>query len=98
MSDAELWAAWRLWLAVAAVVVLIAASLLVAIWLTARRILAEALRALAAAETIQKNTAAIWELQATNQVAERILETVESIERKGGTLAQALEQQAMKRS
>ena len=31
MSDAELWAAWRLWIVVATVVVLIAAGLLIAI-------------------------------------------------------------------
>ena len=91
MSDAELWAAWRIWVSVAAVVVLIAAGLLVAIWITARRILAEALRAAAAAEAIRKSTGAIWQLQATNDVAERILRTVEAIEQKGGALAEALE-------
>ena len=90
MSDAELWAAWRIWVGVAAVVVLVAAGLLVAIWITARRILAEALRALAAAEAIRKSTAVIWELQATNDVAERVLRTVEAIEQKGGALAEAL--------
>ncbi len=91
MSDAELWAAWRFWIIVAGVVVLLAAGLLVAILLTARRILAEAVRALNAAEDIRRNTQPIWDLQATNAVAERILDTVESIERKGGALVGALE-------
>ena len=45
MSDAELWAAWRLWIVVATVVVLLAAGLLITILLTARGILAEAVRA-----------------------------------------------------
>ena len=77
MSDAELWAAWRMWIVVATVVVLLAAGLLITILLTARRILAEAVRALTAVDVIKKNTQPIWELQTTNDVAERILKTVE---------------------
>lgn len=91
MTDAELWAAWRLWMGLAAVIVLVAAALLVTIWITARQILAEAGRALAAAETIRTNTQCIWALQTTNEVAERIAATVEAIERKGGALVGALE-------
>lgn len=91
MTDAELWAAWRLWMGVAAVVVLLAASLLIVIWLTARRILADAVRALDAVEAIRANTQPIWGLQDTNEVAEDILETVQAIEKKGGLLAGALE-------
>jgi len=90
MSDADLWAAWRLWMAVAVVVILIAAGLLIAIWLTARSILAHAVRALAAAEAIRKNTLPVWELQTTNEVAVQILQTALSIEAKGGALVQAL--------
>ena len=91
MSDVDLWAAWRLWMGVAAAIVVVAASLLVTIWLSARGILNEALRALAAAETIRKNTQCVWALQTTNEVAERIAETVEDIQRKGGALVAALE-------
>ena len=98
MSDAELWAAWRLWIIVATVVVLIAAGLLIAILVTARRILAEAVRALNAVETIRKNTQPTWELQTTNQVAEQILQTVKAIEQKGGALVQALQGQTVNRS
>lgn len=98
MSDAELWAAWRMWIVVATVVVLLAAGLLITILLTARRILAEAVRALHAVDVIKKNTQPIWELQTTNEVAERILKTVESIEQKGGALVTALEKQPAERS
>jgi hypothetical protein len=97
MSDAELWAEWRLWMVVATVVVLLAAGLLIAILLTARRILSEALRALHAVDVIRANTQPIWAVQTTNEVAERILATVESIEQKGGALVRALEGQAVKR-
>ena len=98
MSDAELWAGWRIWILVATVVVLIAAGLLITILLTARRILAEAVRALNAVETIRKNTQPIWELQTTNQVAEQILQTVEAIEQKGGALVRAPEGQTANRT
>ena len=98
MSDAELWAAWRLWIIVATVVVLLAAGLLITILLTARGILAEAVRALNAVETIRKNTQPVWELQTTNQVAEQSLHAVEAIEQKGGALVRALEDQTVKRS
>lgn len=90
MTDADLWAAWRLWMGVAAVVVLLAASLLIVIWLTARRILADAVRALNAVEAIRANTVPIWGLQDTNEVAEDILASVQAIEQKGGLLAGAL--------
>ena len=90
MTDADLWRAWGLWMAVAGVVILIAAELLITIWLTARGILGHAVRALNAAEQIRKNTLPIWELQTSNEAAEKLLETVNSIEAKGGALAVAL--------
>lgn len=90
MTDAELWAAWRLWMGVATVVVLIAATLLIVIALTARRILGDAGRALAAVEVIRAQTQPIWGLQGTNEVAENILETVQSIEKKAAALASAV--------
>jgi hypothetical protein len=98
MSDAELWAGWRLWIVVATVVVLLAAGLLITILVTARGILAEAVRVLNAVETIRKNTQPVWELQSTNRVAEQILHTVEAIEQKGGALVRAVEGQTVKRS
>jgi hypothetical protein len=98
MSDAELWAAWRLWLGVASVVVLLAAGLLIAIIVTARQILAEALRALKAVEAIRMQTQVLWELKTTNEVAEDILRAVEAIEKKGGALVGALQGQPVRRS
>ena len=94
MSDTELWAAWRLWMIVAGLVVVVAAALLVTIWLVARSILAHAVRALRAAEAIQQNTAPIWALQTSNEVATGLLATVQDIEAKGGALAEALETHA----
>ena len=94
MTDADLWAAWRLWLGVAVVVVLLAAALLIAIVATARSILREALRAKAAAEAIRVHTLPIWQLQSTNEVAAELLTTVQSIEAHGGALASALTRNA----
>ena len=90
MTDAELWAAWRFWMVVAAAIIAVAAALLVTIWLTARRILADARRALAAAEAIRQHTLPIWEVQTTNEVAEQILATVKSIEARAAHLVEAL--------
>jgi hypothetical protein len=94
MTSADLWTAWRLWLAVGAAVVLVAASLLVTIWLTARSIAAHAARALRAAEAIRDNTRPIWELQTTNEVAEQIRDTVCDIETKTRKLVEALHNSA----
>lgn len=94
MTDTDLWRTWMIWMGVAVVVILIAASLLITIWLTARSILAHALRAHAAAEKIRASTVPIWALETTNEVAAGLLETVKSIEAKGGALAEALESHA----
>ena len=90
MSSAELWAAWRLWMLVAAVIILIAAGLLITIWLTARSIVAHATRALRAAEAIRDDTRAIWQLQNTNEMAEEIRDTVCDVETKAKKLVDAL--------
>lgn len=90
MTDAQLWSAWQLWLGVAVVVVVIAASLLITIWLTARKILFDAGRALAAGEAIRKQTQAIWALETTNTVAQDILANVQAIEEKANALGQAV--------
>lgn len=94
MSDTELWRSWSLWMGLAALVIVIAAALLITIWLTARSILAHAMRAHAAADKIRASTLPIWELQTTNEVAGSLLETVQSIEGKGGALVEALESHA----
>jgi hypothetical protein len=94
MTDAELWASWRLWMAVAALVIVIAAVLLIVIWRTARGIHSEAVRALTAAERIRESTMPIWALETTNEVAGEMLAAVQQIEAKGGALAAALESHA----
>ncbi|HVT40974.1 MAG TPA: hypothetical protein VHE78_18200 [Gemmatimonadaceae bacterium] len=94
MSDAELWSAWRMWMAIAGVIILVAAVLLIMIWRTARGICTEALRALHAAEQIRENTNPIWALKTTNEVATTMLATVQHIEQTGGALAAALESHA----
>ena len=94
MTNADLWAAWRLWMVVATVIILIAASLLITIWLTARSIAGHATRALKAVETIRDNTRVIWELQTTNEVAEQIRDTVCDIEAKSQKLVEALQSHA----
>lgn len=94
MTDADLWSAWRLWMSVAVVIILVAATLLIMIWRTARGIHREALRALAAAEKIRANTNPIWALETTNEVAGTMLATVQHIEANGGALATALESHA----
>ncbi len=94
MSDGDLWTRWRMWMVLAVVIILVAAVLLIMIWRTARGIYAEALRALKAAESIRESTMPIWALQTTNEVAEQMLGTVQSIEKNGGALAAALESHA----
>lgn len=94
MSDTDLWHAWFLWMGVATAVIVIAAALLITIWLTARSILAHAKRAIAAAAQIRENTQPIWALDTTNEVAGQILETVQAIEAKGGKLVEALQSHA----
>ncbi|MEP7084432.1 MAG: hypothetical protein ABI854_06805, partial [Betaproteobacteria bacterium] len=74
--------------------IVIAAALLITIWLTARSILSHAKRAIAAAAQIRENTQPIWALNTTNEVAAQILETVQAIEAKGGKLVEALESHA----
>ena len=90
MPDAELYMIWYWSLAVAGVVVLLAAALLIAILLVARRILSNARQALEAAEAIAEETQVIWELEETNRTTEEILATAQSIEERGGRIAGTL--------
>lgn len=91
MTDAELWAAWRFWMMVASVIVVVAAALLVTIWLTARSIAGHARRALVALEAIREQTRPIWALQTTNGAAEGLRDTVRDIETKASALVEALQ-------
>lgn len=73
MNDASLYESWFLWLGVATVLIIAAATLLLLVNVAARRILKLALAALGLVVEIKKNTDSIWGLQQTNEVAGKIL-------------------------
>ena len=73
MNDAALYESWFLWLGVATVLIIAAATLLLLVNAAARRILRLALTALDLVVEIRKNTDSIWGLQQTNEVAGKIL-------------------------
>jgi hypothetical protein len=87
MTDADLYRLWYLWLAIGGAIVLVAAALLGTIWLTARGIQREALRALRAVEKIEVATRPIWLLDETNQVASDILAAARDLETHGAEVA-----------
>ncbi|WP_373516071.1 hypothetical protein [Persicitalea sp.] len=90
MNDADFYNKFYLGLAIAGAVVVIAATLLILIWVAARRILKLAHVALGIVVNIKQNTLSIWELQHTNHKALGILEEAEGIETKAGAVAHAL--------
>lgn len=90
MSDAELFTLFVWGLGIAAVLIIVAAALLIGIWLAARAILGHAAEALAAAERIAADTQVIWELEETNRVAGEILMGAESIEAHGAQIVEAV--------
>ena len=90
MTDADLFRLWYVWLVIGGAVVVIAAALLVTIWLTAQGIEAQARRALASVERIRTATAPIWQLDGTNQVADELLAAARDLETHGGMIASSL--------
>jgi hypothetical protein len=90
MTDTDLYRLWYLWLAIGGAIVLVAAGLLVTIWLTARGIEREALRALRAVERIGAATQPIWALDETNRLADELLAAARDLETHGGAIASAL--------
>ena len=94
MTASDLWTAWGIWMGVAAAIILVAAALLVTIWLTARSIATHAGRAIVALEAIRENTRVIWALQTTNEVAGDLRDTVRDIETKAAALVEALQTHA----
>lgn len=83
----ELFTRWGFWYAVGAAVIVIAATLLVAIVLVARSIDREARRALEAVRRIRENTEAVWALQP-------VLRDVEAIHRHAQAVAETTEELA----
>ena len=81
---------WSFWYVVGVAVVLIAATLLIAILLVARSIAGHAGRALAAGARIEENTRAIWALQGALEGLETIRERAAGVEEKAAFLADAV--------
>ncbi|MGQ0606835.1 MAG: hypothetical protein ACT4OQ_00020 [Chloroflexota bacterium] len=90
MSDADLFTVFAWGLGIAAVLIVVAAALLVAVWLAARAILGHAAEALEAAEQIAADTQVIWQLSDTNRIAGEILMGAESIESHGAQIVEAV--------
>lgn len=92
MSD--LFTSWTFWFVVAGALVVVAATLLIAILLVARGIEKEASRALAAGARIKTNTDALFALGAARDALEDLRGQVLSVEAKTALLAGAVHGEA----
>ena len=92
MNDAAYYNEFYIGLAIAGAIVVIAATLLILIWIAARRILKLANAALSIVVNIKKNTLSIWELQNTNHKAIDIFNEAGTILNNAGAVAQALQE------
>lgn len=92
MENSELYNEWIIGLILVSVIIVIAAVLLIMIWLAAKRILRLAGSALELVITIKNNTNSIWDLQTTNSVAVDIQNETKAIETHAGMVATALEE------
>ena len=90
MNAHEIYQWWFIWLGVAGIIVLAAASLLITIVVLARRIGVLAASALGVVEQIEQNTKPIWQLNATNKVAKELLAGAQAIEGNAGAIVGAL--------
>jgi hypothetical protein len=90
MNAQEIHQWWFIWLGVAGIIVLAAASLLITIVVLARRIGVLAASALGVVEQIEQNTKPIWQLNATNKVAKDLLAGAQAIEGNAGAIVGAL--------
>lgn len=90
MNDAAYYKEFYIALAIAGAIVVIAATLLILIWMAARRILILANAALGIVINIKQNTMSIWELQNTNHKAVDILNEADTILSNAGAVATAL--------
>lgn len=80
-----------IWLLVALVVVLAAAALLTWILLEAKGIAKEAKRALVAAATVEKNTAALWAIPQVNGLLKEGDGVMKAIVNKASAVAEAVD-------
>lgn len=97
MTDAELITYWLVGVGVFAVVILLAALLLIAILLEAKRIERGALTALQVVTKIDDNTDILWKLEDTNHVAQQLSAGAEAILGNAGAVATALHDADMRR-
>ena len=89
MNDAAYYNQFYIGLAIAGALVVVAALLLILIWMAARRILKLATAALSLVIKIKENTMSIWGLLETNHKAVNILSEAETIENSAGLVAEA---------
>ena len=90
MNDAAFYNEFYIGLAIAGAIVVIAATLLILVWLAAQRILKLATAAISIVVKIKENTLIIWGLQDTNKKAVDILSEADTILDSAGKVAQAL--------
>ena len=79
MDKNELYNQWYFWLVIATVLIVVAALLLIAVWMAAKRILKLATAAQGIVVQIKENTNSIWGLDKTNEIATNILNETEMI-------------------
>lgn len=91
MENEALFNEWLIGLVLVSLIILIAAVLLILVFLAAKRILRLAGAALEIVTQIKNNTNAIWELETTNKVAVDIQNEAEAIEAHATLVAEALE-------
>lgn len=92
MENELLFNEWLIGLGLVSAIIVIAAILLILVWLAARRILRLAGAALEIVTQIKNNTQSIWELETTNAVATNIQNEAEAIEAHATLVAEALEE------
>jgi hypothetical protein len=91
MENETLFNEWLIGLGLVSLIVVIAAVLLILVFLAAKRILKLAGAALEIVTQIKNNTLPIWELETTNKVAVDIQNEAEAIEAHATLVAEALE-------
>ena len=91
MENETLFNEWLIGLGLVSLIVVIAAVLLILVFLAAKRILRLAGAALEIVTQIKNNTNSIWELETTNIVATNIQNEAEAIEAHATLVAEALE-------
>ena len=90
MENETLFNEWLIGLGLVSLIVVIAAVLLILVFLAAKRILRLAGAALEIVTQIKNNTNSIWELETTNKVAVDIQHEAEAIEAHATLVAEAL--------